>query len=171
MSVIAKVVTLCLILPCLAVFDGFAEEPKSKPPPGKSERKIDLKTTKNYQEAIKLFEQGNEFSKKGDLNKALTAYQESIKLNSLLPDVHYNLANVYAAIDKLDDAVKEYQAAIKLNPLMPDFHRNLGLAYAMQKKGDLAKQKYEELKKLSPRHADELLQWIREGNPDASGKR
>lgn len=126
-------------------------------------------------EALKYFEVGNDYSKKGDFKKAIEAYQKSIKIYKNGANAHYNLANAYVASANgvteqadLEKAVKEYQAAIELSPLSPEYHRNLGYAYALLKKGDLAKKKYEELKKMSPPHAEELMSWIKrdnKGNP------
>ena len=89
--------------------------------------------------------------------------QKSIKINPLLPGVHYNLGNVYVQIGEIQKGVDEYKAAIKIKPLIPDYHRNLGYAYALQKKGELAKQKYQDLQKLSPKSAAMLMEWINAG--------
>lgn len=115
-------------------------------------------------EVEKLFNAGNEYSQKGDFQKAIETYQKLISIDKSKPSVHYNLGNAYIAGGmgeaEFEKAVQAYQAAIELNPLNPDYHRNLGYAYALLKKGELSKQKYEELLKMSPPHAKELLDWI-----------
>lgn len=115
-------------------------------------------------EAIAFFEKGNSHSKNNNFDKAILAYQKSIKINPNLGSVHYNLANVYTAVDKLDAAISEYKKAISLDPKISDFHRNLGLAYALKKDGINAKKKYEELKEMDPVQAEVLFQWIQKGN-------
>ncbi len=118
----------------------------------------------NLEKASALFEKGNMLSQKKDFKKAISAYQESIKINPNLGSVHYNLANVYVAVGNIDSAIAEYKKAIKIDPKMSDFHRNLGFAYALKKDGDNAKKKYEELKKMDPVQAEVLYQWIQQGN-------
>ena|GEM_PF-2059270 len=112
----------------------------------------------------KYFQAGNEYSKNGKFLESIESYRQALKINDSVPAIHYNLANVLVATDKLDEAIREYRQAIKLAPLVPDYHRNLGFAYALQKNGDLAKQKYEELKKIAPVQAEELRLWIQKGN-------
>lgn len=114
--------------------------------------------------AIKLLEEGNDYSKQGQFNKAIKAYQKAIKIDNDLPTAHYKLANIYVATGKTEKSISEYQLAIKLNPLEPDYHRNLGFAYALQQNGEMAKKKYEELKVMAPSQAEELLLWIQKAN-------
>lgn len=115
------------------------------------------------EKATMLFEKANALSQKKDFKGAIASYKQSIKINPNLGSVHYNLANIYIAVDDLDSAIAEYKKAIKLDPKMSDFHRNLGFAYALKKDGENAKKKYEELKKLDPVQAEVLFQWIQQG--------
>ena len=115
------------------------------------------------EKATMLFEKGNLLSQNKDFKGAISAFKESIKINPNLGSVHYNLANIYVALDDLDAAIAEYKKAIKLAPKMSDFHRNLGFAYALKKDGENAKKKYEELKVMDPVQAEVLFQWIQQG--------
>lgn len=127
-------------------------------------------------EALKYYIEGNDYSNRGEFEKAIESYKKSLKANDLVGPTHYNLGNILVATDKLKDAVAEYQRAIDLNPLIAEYHRNQGYAYALLQNGDMAKKKYEALKMLSPKHAEELLLWIKTANesapknPDPSGK-
>jgi len=116
------------------------------------------------EKATALFEKGNLLSQKKEFKKAISAFQESIKIDPNLASVHYNLANVYVAVGDFQAAISEYKKAIKINPKMSDFHRNLGFAYALNKDGENAQKKYEELKELDPVQAEVLFQWIQQGN-------
>jgi tetratricopeptide (TPR) repeat protein len=115
------------------------------------------------EKATKFFEKGNLLSQKKNFMGAISAYERSIEINPNLGSVHYNLANIYVAINDLDSAIAEYKKAIKLDPKMSDFHRNLGFAYALKKDGENAKKTYEELKKMDPVQAEVLFQWIQQG--------
>ncbi|MFQ5443217.1 MAG: tetratricopeptide repeat protein [Nitrospinales bacterium] len=116
------------------------------------------------EKAIKLLNEGNDYSKQGQFKKAIHAYQKAIKIDNTLSTAHYNLANIFVATGKTDESISEYKLAIKLNPLEPDYHRNLGFAYALQQNGEMAKKKYEDLKVMAPAQAEELLLWIQQSN-------
>ncbi len=115
----------------------------------------------------KFFLEGNDYSNKGQFDKAIEAYKKSISVNAGIASVHYNLGNVYVAAAKTDLAVTEYLEAIKLNPMNPEYHRNLGFAYALLQDGKMAKRKYDELRAMSPRHAEELQFWIKRANEES----
>ena len=60
--------------------------------------------------------------------KAIKAYQESIRLDPYRDDSHNKLGNLYFSLDRNEDATKEYEAAAKLNPDATNIY-TLGQAY------------------------------------------
>lgn len=157
----------------LAVFSACQTEVKQEnavpdvsqaSPAGNPAGTVKDNATNNLSETEKYFQAGNEYSRNGQFSESIKSYRQALKINDSTPSIHYNLANVLVATDKIEDAIQEYQRAIKLNPLVPDYHRNLGFAYALQQNGELAKKKYEELKKMAPAQAEELKLWIQKEN-------
>ncbi len=60
--------------------------------------------------------------------KAIKAYQESIRLDPYRDDSHNKLGNLYFAENRPEEATKEYEAAVELNPDATNFF-TLGQAY------------------------------------------
>jgi len=167
---ITAVLTACLTLVVFAACqtevkqDSAASDASQENPAGKSADVLDDKTTNNLTAFEKYFQAGNKYSRNGEFPESIESYRQALAINDAAPSIHYNLANVLVAMDKIDAAVEEYQRAIELNPLVPDYHRNLGFAYALQKKEVLARKKYEELMRMAPAKAEELRLWIQKEN-------
>ena len=74
---------------------------------------------------------GTALGGKGDLDGAIPAYREAIRLEPELAAAHYNLGGVLARND-LDGAILEFREAIRLNPEFALAHCNLGHALAQE---------------------------------------
>ena len=86
---------------------------------------------------------------------AVSAYQESIKLNSQLSKPHNNLGLSYAALGRLDEAAAEFAEAVRLKPTYAEAHYNLGVTY---------------LQLGQKREADEQLKILAKLNADLAAK-
>ena len=66
--------------------------------------------------AIAFYNRGNGFFNKGDVDKAIADYTESLALNPDFANAHFNRGNGYSNKGDLDHAIADYDAAIKLDP-------------------------------------------------------
>jgi len=64
---------------------------------------------------------------RGHLQEAMHHYQVSLRLNSNLALIHYNLGLTYAAMGRLPEAATHYAEAFRLNPRFYPAHYQLGL--------------------------------------------
>jgi len=62
----------------------------------------------------------------GQRDAALNQYQEALRLDSGLVQVHNNLGNLFSQMGRTQDAVEQYQEALRLKPEAPLVHANLG---------------------------------------------
>ena len=72
------------------------------------------------------------YAEKGEQQKAITMYQESIKLSDTYPQTHYNLANSYADLGDITLAENEYYAALSKDPYFYLAYFRLFTIYKMQ---------------------------------------
>src|SRR5215475_9361606 len=63
---------------------------------------------------IKLFEQGQNAHARGDLTRALTYYQEALKVKPEFPEAEFQSGNVLVALGQLKEAESAFQRSIKL---------------------------------------------------------
>jgi tetratricopeptide (TPR) repeat protein len=75
-----------------------------------------------------LYLTGRSRFESGDVQGAIDAYRESIKLEPKSAEVFFNLAYAYLKLEKNNDAVKAFKQSIKLNPEKPEALYGLGLA-------------------------------------------
>lgn len=88
------------------------------------------------QDETRIYENlGHGFRKKGQSDKALTAYRELIKRNPRNADAYYQMGRIYGAKGEDELAVRAYRSAIKCRADHADAHHRLGLLYA--RAGDL----------------------------------
>ncbi|MDX2503149.1 MAG: tetratricopeptide repeat protein, partial [Gammaproteobacteria bacterium] len=81
---------------------------------------------------------GNFYAAKGDVDKAITAYKKSIKLEDVFVPAYINLADLYRTQDNDAEAEKILREAIKIAPDNVDAYYALGLSLVRQKKNDEA---------------------------------
>ena len=62
--------------------------------------------------------------------KALASARQAERLNDRLPEVHFSLGTVYAAIGQTSQAVSELRRALEIAPNSDEAYRRLGRAYA-----------------------------------------
>ena len=81
---------------------------------------------KNYKTYYDL---GNFYSKHGNYNGAIQAYQRSIKLNSKSADTFNNLGLALWNLKRYQEALKHYRRVLKISPRHPYAHLNIGNAF------------------------------------------
>ena len=78
-----------------------------------------------------LYKKGNSSYENGDYEKAVSFYEELVKINRISPEVLYNLGNSYFKLKKIGKAVLNYERALRLDPRDRDIQLNLRLARSM----------------------------------------
>jgi len=75
-----------------------------------------------------LFQQGNEFYKAGDYEKAARAYEQILQMGYESAAIYYNLGNAYFKLHQNSRAILNYERALRLAPNDEDIRHNLQLA-------------------------------------------
>jgi len=81
--------------------------------------------------AEELYRKGNLSYENGDYEKAVSFYEELLKINEVSPEVFYNLGNSYFKLKKIGKAILNYERALRLDPRDKDAQLNLKLAKEM----------------------------------------
>ncbi len=81
---------------------------------------------------------GMAYSKKGQHDAAITAYQEGLKVNPNFPELHRNLGRAFWDTGRRDEAAEEYESAITLDPGMAGAYAELGYIYSRMNKDEEA---------------------------------
>lgn len=70
--------------------------------------------TDRSEEAVALFNKGQDAHEKGDLTAALDSYEKALKLIPEFPEAELQRGNAYQALGKLDDAERAFRRATEL---------------------------------------------------------
>jgi tetratricopeptide (TPR) repeat protein len=89
------------------------------------------------QDALHACKRAFDHEESGELDKAIVAYGEAIRLEPEWADPYFFRGSVYAKKDDLDRAVADYTQAIRLNPKDADAYNRRACAY--ERKGESAK--------------------------------
>jgi len=93
---------------------------------------------------------GNALQQQGQLEEAITCYQQAIKIKPDYVDAYYNLGNALQQQGQLEKAITCYQQAIKIKPDHVNAHSNLGNALQQQGKLEQAIQSYQKALEIQP---------------------
>lgn len=92
--------------------------------------------------------------RRGDARKAMGFYQEALKLDAGLSDVHNNLAVLYQDAGDPEASAAEAQAALQLDPRYAEAWMNLGNARRVQRNFGEAMIAYQQALAVNPECAD-----------------
>jgi tetratricopeptide (TPR) repeat protein len=107
--------------------------------------------------ALDYFNLGRAAFGRGQVDKAIAAFREAIRMNPEYFEAHGNLGNALQAKGDLDGAIAAYRDAIRINPEYADSYGALG--DALQANGDNAgaKSSFETFLRLGPDHQNAAL--------------
>ncbi|MBC2734792.1 MAG: tetratricopeptide repeat protein [Desulfobacteraceae bacterium] len=132
---------------------------------------IDLYMNKRYKEAAQEFQravglspqgqyasdasnyQANAYLKLGKTEKAIDAYEQSIRLNPYRDDTHVTLGNLYYSLNRFKDAEEQYKEAVRKNPSAVN-HYSLGQAHLELDKYSQAEKEFNIVKRMAPEKAN-----------------
>ncbi len=86
----------------------------------------------------KLYRQGVELNKKGDLEKAIGAYTKAIALKPDAAGIYYVRGRAYRQMEQLDKAIADFSSAITIKADYAEAYNERGVTYI----GKGAKDKY-----------------------------
>lgn len=82
--------------------------------------------------------------------KALASAQQAERLNDNLPEVHFSLGTVYAAVGQTSQAISELKRALDIAPNSDEAYRRLGRAYAATGQKDEAIKALQKAVEINP---------------------
>lgn len=106
-----------------------------------------------YFRAISYNNSGLAFEAKGDLDRALTDYNEAIRLDPQNASFYINRGNTYEARGDLDHAIADYDQAIRLRPKSATAYYNRANSYSTKGDFDRAITDYNQVIRIYPKHA------------------
>jgi protein O-mannosyl-transferase len=90
---------------------------------------------------------------RGQIDEAISHFQESVRSKPKDADAHYNLGVALDRKGQIDAAIGQFQEAIHLEPDHADAHYNLGVAFYQQSRAAEAIREFREAIHLKPDHA------------------
>jgi tetratricopeptide (TPR) repeat protein len=93
---------------------------------------------------------GNEFTRQGRLDEAISHYQTALQVKPDYAEAHYNLAEALLRKGALDEAIVHYQKALQIDPDYGDANNNLGNALMRQGRVDEAIAHYQRALQINP---------------------
>jgi tetratricopeptide (TPR) repeat protein len=94
---------------------------------------------------------------RGDLNEAVSQYQEALKKDPNSSGVYDNLGLALDKAGKFDQAIVYFRKAVQLGPMNSTAHYNLGRLLLQQGKDDEGMREIDEALRLKPDHAGSLF--------------
>ena len=116
----------------------------------KREKHSYLSVGANLNAAKPHYSLGKALAKKGDWDKAISAYRKALNIDSNSADIYHNFGDALIKNGELDEAVIVYQKAIELQPSLWEVHHNLGDIWQGQGRLDEAVAAYRLAIELNP---------------------
>jgi len=103
------------------------------------------------QDAIDACKRAFDHEESGELDKAVAAYSEAIRLDPEWGDAYFFRGSVYARKDDFDRAVADFTRAIRLNPKDADAYNRRASAYDRKGEPGKAAADYSKAEQLTAR--------------------
>lgn len=104
----------------------------------------------NFNAAKPHYSLGKALAKKGECEKAISAYRKALELDSNSAEIYQSLGDTLVKSGELDEAVIVYHKAIELQPNLWEVHHNLGDIWQGQGRLDEAVAAYRLAIKFNP---------------------
>ena len=107
-----------------------------------------LTLASDQDQAIVHYNQGYDYYKKGEYDKAIDELTNSLKFDADNENAFYGLGNCYYRKQIYEKAVETYSKAIEINPDFANAHYGLGTAFSALRKTDEADKEFTVYRKL-----------------------
>jgi protein O-mannosyl-transferase len=97
---------------------------------------------------------GIALNSKGQIDEAISQFQQAIRLKPDYAEGHYNLGLSLNEKGQIDEAISQFQQAIGLKPNYAEVHNNLGIALGKEGDTDEAISQFQQAISLSPDYAE-----------------
>lgn len=114
----------------------------------------DQKLALREREAVRMFSQGLELHRKGNLEEAVLLYGQAIQLNQNFPDIYNNLGVALRALGKREASAACYQRSLCLKPDHAGAYTNLGNVLRELGRLEVAAASHRRAVELDPTSAD-----------------
>lgn len=81
-------------------------------------------------DAKALYRQGVKYGRAGQLVRAVTAFQQAIKIKKDYADAYFALGHAYSDLGQWQQAVEAYEQVVRIDPKDEEAYTKLGIAYA-----------------------------------------
>ena len=105
-------------------------------------------------EAEALVKQGVASGTKGDIDAAIAAFDQAIKIDPQYVPAYQDRGYAFTLQNKLEEAISDYDKAIQLDPNYAPAYLNRGRAFSRQNKLEAAITDYDKAIELDPKNAD-----------------
>src|SRR5665647_401158 len=117
-------------------------------------RLINAASTSAEDRAAAYNNRGIAWKDKGDVNRAIADYSESIRLNPMSSDAYHNRGGLLSDKKEYDRAIADFNEAIKLDPKYAPSFNNRGIAWKEKGDFDRAVADYTGAIRLDPKASD-----------------
>jgi protein O-mannosyl-transferase len=90
---------------------------------------------------------------KGQIEEAISQFEECVRLKPSYAQAHYNLGVAFFQRGRIDEAIHQFQEALRLEPNQAEAHNNLGAALGRKGQTGEAIHHFQEALRLKPDHA------------------
>jgi len=118
--------------------------------PGQEGGKDHLLTT----EIIHYFNSGVSFHNRGEMAKAIQAYQKVIEMDPAYVEAYNNLGIIYQEIGDLESSMKTYRRAIEINPKYEKGLNNIGILLHLKGEDEKALEAFNKILAINPNHIE-----------------
>lgn len=112
------------------------------------DNKENAKSVSKKSEAIKEFNNGNNYFRKNEYANALPYFEKAVKIDPEFVFAWDNIGVCNRRLGNYDTAIEAYQKSIELDPTAVTAHQNIALAYIGKKNFKKAIESYQNLAKL-----------------------
>ena len=85
---------------------------------------------------------GHTYNHLGEIDKAIQAYENALKLQPHSANLHYNLGYTQRHIRKFDEAINHFKKALALKPDYKNAHISLAVSYWLTEQFDLSQKEF-----------------------------